>query len=64
MSELQDPAPGPSDERLLLLRSRPGIATGVGPTQQLINEVLSAGKVTNLRPYLPTLKPQRRLFQV
>lgn len=41
-----------------------GYELDVGPTQQLINEVLSAGKVTNLRPYLPTLKPQRRLFQV
>jgi hypothetical protein len=41
-----------------------GYELDVGPMQQLINEVLSAGKVTNLRPYLPTLKPQKRLFQV
>lgn len=41
-----------------------GYELDVGPTQQLVNEVLSAGKVTNLRPYLPSLTPQRRLFQV
>ena len=41
-----------------------GYELEVGPTQQLVNEVLSAGKVTNLRPYLPTLEPQKRLFQV
>lgn len=41
-----------------------GYELDVGPTQQLINEVLSAGKVTNLRPYLPTLTPTRQLFAV
>ena len=41
-----------------------GYELDVGPTQQLINEVLSAGKVTNLRPYLPTLTPSKHLFAV
>jgi hypothetical protein len=35
-----------------------------GPVQQLINEVLSAANVTNLRSYLPTLKAGTHKFSV
>jgi len=37
----------------------------VDPTQQLVNEVLSAGKATRLQPYLPSLSlPSQPIFSV